>query len=77
MSGRPKVISDHLFEIFGSIYYVISLGIQHHNIRMFYIQSKYIVFTLISNKIYKHIPPAVHFMPVTIVQKQAELSIYF
>ena len=57
----------------GSIYYVITLGIQHHKIWKFYIQSKY----LHSYKIYKQIPPVVHFLPVTIVQKQEELSIYF
>ena len=72
-------------EKLGSIYYVINLGIQHYKIWKFYTQSSYLplytklIFTLILNKIYELnlIPLVIHFLPVTIVEKQEELSIYF
>ena len=35
------------------------------------------VVTLILNKIYKQIPPVNHFLPMAIVKKQEESSIYF
>ena len=36
-----------------------------------------LIFTDILNILYKQIHPVVHFLPVTIVQKQEKLSIYF
>ena len=68
-------IIDCLLKI-GSVYYVISLGIQDHKTRKCYIQFHSIV-ALVLNKIYKQNPQAVYFLAVRIVHKQEEMSIYF
>ena len=57
-----------------SPYHVINLGIKHHKIWMFYIQSKYLHSYLTK---LKQIPPVVHLLPMKIVKKQEELPIYF
>ena len=58
----------------GSVYYVINLGMQHYKIWKFYIHSKYLppYLTKYMNEFLQ-----LSILPVTIVQKQEDLSIYF